>query len=577
MTDTLARMRQLAGTTAQWAANDLVIGDGEFAVERTSAGIKLKIGDGASRFSLLGYAPLSNDVHAVDFMTPAELTDFRTGAPTLDHTAAINRATQATLLATTNANMPMRRIILAGGNWNIAGPVYVRKGQHLQGAGMGATRITQSPAATTSVFKMGHGLVGGADTVDPGGLPPQISQLHIASSSATAAAIDTGGTPGFRLSNLFLTNVGVGIAVTGADGIIDACFFDQGLIGLAMGASQNVVVSNCLFYLLNYQMQIGDGVCDLQVNDCHFEYMQYSGIHFYDGATVKNVSVSSCQFVSNAQYGTFLGHVYTRGASVQATFSDCSFRNMWGFAFGHGTGIGNDFTFTDCVFDGSKTVAAYTQSTNAGGISTLNETVRAIDCQFRNLPQGAVVSAGTFAGLVEVVGGSYAAISTATAVVLSNSSAAHQVSLRSVRGDGVTPLVNAQGVHPVQLKNNVAWMGAAATASSRIYYRIPYTSDPLLATVTVQASTNVAANPLYRKSARYLVTKSTDYTSVVVDQAAKFLQSQDAAGFAPVIDLQVDLGTVGGGATVARSAVGGYLVLSVPVAYQNVVLRADFD
>lgn len=577
MTDTLARMRQLAGTTAQWAANDLVIGDGEIAVERTTVGIKLKIGDGATRFSLLGYAPLADSVHAVDYMTPTELADFRTGSPTLDHTAAINRATQATLLATTNADMPMRRVILAGGNWNIAGPVFVRKGQHLQGAGMGATRITQSPAATTSIFKLGHGLIGGADTVDPGGLPAQISQLHVNSSSSTAPAIDTGNTPGFRLSNLFLTNVGIGISVTGSDGIIDACFFDQGLVGIAMGVSQNVIVSNCLFYLLNFQLQVGNGACDLQVNNCHFEYMQYSGVHFYDGATVKNASFSGCQFLSNAQYGTFLGHVYTRATSVQATFSDCTFRNMWGFAFGHGTGIGNDFTFTDCVFDGTKTVAAYTQSTNAGGISTLNESVRIIDCQFRNLPQGAVVSGGTFAGLVEMVGGSYAAISTATAVVLSNSAAGHQVSLRSVRGDAVTPLVNAQGVHPVQLKNNVNWMGAAATASSRIYYRIPYTSEPLQALVTVQASTNVAGNPLYRKNARYVVTKSTDFSSQVVDQAAKFLQSQDAAGFAPVVDLQIDLGAVGGGLSVPRSSVGGYLVLSVPVAYQNVVLRADFD
>jgi hypothetical protein len=56
MTDILARQRQLIGTTAEWGADDLVLGSGEIAVERVSATeIKIKIGDGVSRFSTLPY------------------------------------------------------------------------------------------------------------------------------------------------------------------------------------------------------------------------------------------------------------------------------------------------------------------------------------------------------------------------------------------------------------------------------------------------------------------------------------------------------------------------------------------
>ena len=56
MTDILARQRQLIGTTAEWGADDLVLGNGEMAVERVSATeIKVKIGDGVSRFSKLPY------------------------------------------------------------------------------------------------------------------------------------------------------------------------------------------------------------------------------------------------------------------------------------------------------------------------------------------------------------------------------------------------------------------------------------------------------------------------------------------------------------------------------------------
>lgn len=517
-------------------------------------------------------------ISVTDYMTQAELTDWQTGNPVLDHTAACNRATMATLAFTGNADAPKRRIFMPAGNWNIAGPVYVRKGQQFEGAGMGATRISQNPSATTSIFKMGMGLISGVETPDPGGLAPQIANLHINSASSTAAAIHTGGVAGFRISNLFLTNVGIGIFVTGGDGIIDGCIVDQGLNGIVVGASQNVVISNCLFYLLNYQLTVGDGSCDLQINNCHFEYMQYAGVLFADSATIKNTSISACQFISNSQYATFLGYIHTRATAVDTSINDCKFRNMWGFAISHGTGIGGDFTISNSVFDGNKTVSAYSQSTNAGGVQSINETTRLFNCQFKNLPQGAVVSSGAFAGAVEIVGGSYSGLGTATAVTLSNTAAGHVVSIRGMRGDNVTPLVNAQGSHQVSLKNNVDWLGAAAVASGRTYYKVPFTgNDPLLASVSVQANTNPGGNAAYRKNSRYAVTKSIDFNSGVVDNAAKTQISQDGANFAPVIDFQIDFTSVGGGTQQAHSGTGGYLVLSVPSSYTAVKMSVDFD
>lgn len=57
MADEFKRMRQLVSSTAEWAAHDIVIGDGEIAVERVSATeIKIKVGDGVRRFSALPYA-----------------------------------------------------------------------------------------------------------------------------------------------------------------------------------------------------------------------------------------------------------------------------------------------------------------------------------------------------------------------------------------------------------------------------------------------------------------------------------------------------------------------------------------
>lgn len=56
MADTLARMRQIVGTTADWGAHDLVLGDGEVALERIDAAtVRARIGDGVKPFSQAPY------------------------------------------------------------------------------------------------------------------------------------------------------------------------------------------------------------------------------------------------------------------------------------------------------------------------------------------------------------------------------------------------------------------------------------------------------------------------------------------------------------------------------------------
>jgi hypothetical protein len=90
MTDILARQRQLIGTTLEWAADDLVIGDGEFALERTDAGgVRVKVGNGVDAFSVLPYMATSafGDGYAWD--TPASWTSGATRtAP--DHPIMVN-------------------------------------------------------------------------------------------------------------------------------------------------------------------------------------------------------------------------------------------------------------------------------------------------------------------------------------------------------------------------------------------------------------------------------------------------------------------------------------------------------
>jgi len=61
LADTLARMRQLVGSTADWAANDIVLGSGEIGIERVSeSDVRIKVGDGSTAWSSLPYASASS-------------------------------------------------------------------------------------------------------------------------------------------------------------------------------------------------------------------------------------------------------------------------------------------------------------------------------------------------------------------------------------------------------------------------------------------------------------------------------------------------------------------------------------
>lgn len=59
MADINARTRLLVGTTAAWAAADLVLGDGELVLERAGSGLKMKAGNGTARYSALPFVTMT--------------------------------------------------------------------------------------------------------------------------------------------------------------------------------------------------------------------------------------------------------------------------------------------------------------------------------------------------------------------------------------------------------------------------------------------------------------------------------------------------------------------------------------
>lgn len=71
MADINARTRLLVGTTANWAASDLVLGDGEVVLERAGTAIKMKAGNGSSKYSALPFLTMTPTIPP-EYLTDSE-------------------------------------------------------------------------------------------------------------------------------------------------------------------------------------------------------------------------------------------------------------------------------------------------------------------------------------------------------------------------------------------------------------------------------------------------------------------------------------------------------------------------
>lgn len=513
-------------------------------------------------------------VSVLDYFTQEELNDWRSGTPVLDHTAAFNRATLASQPFTTNVNAPKRLIFVPGGNYKIDGTVYVRKGQHLFGAG-GGSRIFGNSSSAVPTIKLGWGTPGGVPAADPGGLPPKVSSIHIDSGPASAAQIDAGGTAGYFIDHVFLSNGGTGLNLDGGDGIISDVVMDQCLTGMVV-SGQNLLISNPLIYLGNYGAVLADGARDVRISNLHIEYTRNAHILLQDGATIDNVNVVGGGCLLNEQYASgFTGFVHNRANGAKVTFAGMTFRNMKGYAYQHGNGIGQDITFEGCIFDGLKTASGYAQSTDSGAISTANETVRALNCTFRNLDQPAIAMGGTLAGMLHVQGGSWQSIAGLTFANLANSNLDSRASFQGIRGDGATPMFNAQDAVGVRVKGCINWLGPLQTASGRTGIAIPFQiANQWL--VTVRGNPNIAGDGNYRHTATFAVQKSNSYDGS--NRVTSLTQSNvlvAPANSLTALSLQLDIGSIGAGATLTGTTLSGYAYATVSTNFEAVEIEVE--
>lgn len=345
------------------------------------------------------------------------------GDGTTDDTAAFNRATDA--VAPWSPALE-RRIVVPPGRYRIAGTVYVRKGQDLAGSGY-ATQI-DAQRVSGSTFVLGRAQ--GASENDPGGAPVRISGFRSLGSAPRAPFIAVRA-EGFAIENLFLSAVGTGIHIQGADGIIHNIIIDQALNGIVFDHAQNVLVGEFYTYLANYAVTAIEACADIAIANSIFCYSRYAAILFAEGGrSLRSLRFNGCSFLQNEQFDSFSGHVQSRASDVDALFTGCQFRNWPRLAIEQGAGRNVALTFNGCVFDALATNPVYTQAGTSSGLAAgLEGRFRFDACEFRNL-RGFIARIGPGAQLT-IAGG---LVENCQAPLLVVDRAAGDVRVRDVAG-----------------------------------------------------------------------------------------------------------------------------------------------
>uniref|UniRef100_A0A6H1ZCS4 Putative pectate lyase n=1 Tax=viral metagenome TaxID=1070528 RepID=A0A6H1ZCS4_9ZZZZ len=483
---------------------------------------------------------------------------------TQDDTAAFNLATGAVdfsdSIESVDANMTnLKRVVqVPAGNYFISGIVYVPSGVHLRGSGITSTLIYIDLAGTAdSAIKLF------ATTAGPGGigLPAELSEMVIWGYRVGHNNVDgTGGES--RITNVRFQSAYGGI-LAGSDNVITGCLFDSCVYGIT-SASQNIIIANCLFYACNFGINVNI-VTDNQIVNCHFEYSVFAGINITSSS---NILISSCQFLLNVQQGTF---IILNGAANSIEILNSTFRNSFNESV-KDLATSGDINISNCVFNGLRTNPAYFQSTTAYAIyiGSSNFTVR--NCSFLNLFVNPISLNST--GTVIISNCKYKLLNASNYFVYIPAATTGTVSISNCHGDNTIPLVNPPDSVSLylSLSDNEAWLGALVTAGGRMGYTVPFQrANQWLCTVTATVLPSIGSF-VHRKTTSFMVQKQVGWTGAALQTSISMvnLLEAPATGAIPVIDIDIDLTTIGGGLTSAGLFTSGTLIISVPDTYYDI-------
>jgi hypothetical protein len=281
-------------------------------------------------------------------------------------------------------------IVVPSGHYRIDGTVYVRKGQKLSGEGYGSF-IDASHRTAGATFVLGSGYVNGKVVQDEGGSPVGISNFRTLGGAGSDGFIKTEA-QGFSISLMFMSAVGVGMEISGADGLISEILIDQCLSGIVFSNAQNISVIGLNIYSPNYGVTFKSSCNDIILSNCIFSYTKYNSVLVYNGSSsIKSVQFNGCIFSNNEQYTTFNGYLLIMGSDCDIRYSSCAFRNWSGPALKDVSGKAVTLAWSDCTFDSLPSNKLYSASRKSSVLDTGPAgNYEFSDCSFRNLTDAIV-------------------------------------------------------------------------------------------------------------------------------------------------------------------------------------------
>jgi len=348
-----------------------------------------------------------------------------------DSTAAFNLATRSGYVGTgiLVTDQFAGTVAVPAGYFKITSAVWIHKGQHLKGEGEGGTNVLLNGAVNyqgaifrlgkTSVqteYPVGSGLT--VDTGDAGGLPPEISGIWTYGGPASYPVVETSAA-GASIHNMFLTACGTGIKIDGGDIRVNNIQIDICATGIVVGGRSNTI-TNVLIYVPNVAISTtiasGDtsryledpstlvGCSDIVFSNVQIFATKFYSIHLRQSNVVSigtlgadvtipvehsDISFNNFKCQQNSFTGAFASFnsfILTEcNEARNVVWSDCSFNNMNGPAIRHSTGVGSDFRFNDCTFDGRKTLGNFNQALRPSVCVAINDRMEFNNCTFKNL------------------------------------------------------------------------------------------------------------------------------------------------------------------------------------------------
>lgn len=498
----------------------------------------------------------------------------RQDAGAADSADAFNRASFATYAGWVpplvgSPGDPPRLIRIPAGRYAPVSTTYVRSGGAILGDGM-ATLIDASGfgVSANDVFRMGYGLIAGVPTLDSGGYPPEVANMFFNGGPSGGGACIRLDFPGGTIHDCWFAGAGLGVYLAG--GYVYDCEFDIGLVGVTIGPSTNQRLTNCGFFNDNFcvSFDVGGGdIADALITDCTFEYPKYAAIIMGAGTGhVRGLKVANCIFTNNADYATYIALVSIGNTDCHVEFENCTFRNWKNYAFVIAA-TGGVVILKNCTFDGAPTHSTYASSSTSSGISFSLGTLIIKDCIARNLDGTFLDFSGSSAATVDIDGLSYESIGGSWVIGVTNSNTSSRISLRNIKGDGVTRLVQNQSVVPLGSITGTLWFGPIATSGASHFVLVPYQRSSLYM-MTLTANQNAGVNANYRKSRCDYVEKDNEFNGAFNSFIVQATVVQGAANTNGLLTLTAEFGAVGGTATIAESQ-SGDLAISWPNTYSS--------